>query len=179
MNTVHRGFLMAMIAAMKKVLSPNSETMMTLKVAINPWKKLPEAPMKPSLFFEFAGWSSCISKGAWSPDAACFSNSGSTGATSEKHNDTRQESVKIEIIIFDRRDMMITGYLNRACGKLTSVWLTALYNWTMDYYHLWNWTRFGEKTLLLLCFFEYWFRRSFHILVNWHKIQEDPAAEDV
>ena len=46
-NTVHLGCLIAMIAAIKKVLSPSSETKITLSVAMKPWTKLPDAPIYP------------------------------------------------------------------------------------------------------------------------------------
>jgi len=43
-KTVSRGCLMAIMAAMKKVLSPNSETIITEKEATKAWKK----PTPPS-----------------------------------------------------------------------------------------------------------------------------------
>lgn len=55
-NTTRRLYRMAMIAAMKKVLSPNSDTMMTEIEATKAWRK-PRLPLPgSSIDTGFTGW---------------------------------------------------------------------------------------------------------------------------
>lgn len=54
-NTVIRGWRIAIIAAMKNVLSPNSDTIITDTAAINPWIK-PKLPKFLNLWKKAPGF---------------------------------------------------------------------------------------------------------------------------
>jgi len=86
-QTINRECFIAMIAAMKKVLSPSSDTMMTDKEAMNAWKKLLSAIADAWLAII-----SCGDKDLTPPSFARVSalEAGSAGSMSQKMGANRK-----------------------------------------------------------------------------------------
>jgi len=100
-QTINRECFIAMIAAMKKVLSPSSDTMMTDKEAMNAWKKLLSAIADPWLAVAII---SCGDKDLTPPSFAPVSalEAGSAGSMSQKMGANRKIEDKRRQQEFDK-----------------------------------------------------------------------------